>query len=108
MMVLAMPRPAPVSPKTATRSPAERRATLSIGRAGGCAADRDQRGAHPGRSLDGTGGEHLLVIGRQPACGDLGNVGSTPCTHVAKGLDNGAGLLPDLDQPGPFTRNHRL
>src|SRR4029077_983150 len=58
MTILATPRTAPVSPKSAARSEVSRRATLSIE---GTGRDGDESWPHPCRSLDGVRGEHLLV-----------------------------------------------
>src|SRR5947208_8039114 len=75
MTVLATPRAAPVSPKSAARSEASRRATLSIARTRHGVGNGDERWPHPCRSLDSARGEHLLVARRQLADRDLNDVG---------------------------------
>jgi len=71
MMVFATPRPAPVSPKRAARSAAERRATLSKEVARPEIGNRQQGGTHPGGRLGGAFGEGPLVAVGEASGSDL-------------------------------------
>jgi LacI family transcriptional regulator len=71
IIVLATPRPAPVSPKRAARSSAGRRATLSIDLTRCSVGDRDERRPHPCGGVDRIGCKHLLVAGRQATRGNV-------------------------------------
>ena len=98
MIVLAIPRMAALSPKSAARSAEGRRATLSTKVAQSVTGNRQKSSAHPSRRLSCALAEDLLVAVRQGTGRDLRHICSAGHTDMPQRLNDGPGWTAGGDQ----------